>query len=62
VPTRSKYWIVENLQNQQLPAAAFILIMHFHMDDFANNTPSKRGTSIGVFELQDIQMLNQKPF
>jgi hypothetical protein len=26
------------------------------MDDFANNTPSKRGTSI-VKELQDIQML-----
>jgi hypothetical protein len=60
---RSKYWIVENLQNQQLLPyrKGFYTYHRIIMDDFANNTPSKRGQVLAYLkELQDIQMLNQK--
>ncbi|MFB0945856.1 MAG: hypothetical protein ACI9V1_002171 [Spirosomataceae bacterium] len=60
---RSKYWIVENLQNQQLLPyrKGFYTYHRIIMDDFANNTPSKRGQVLAYLkELQDIQILNQK--
>lgn len=60
---RSKYWIVENLQNQQLIPfrKGFYTYHRIILDDFANNTPSKRGQVLAYLkELQDIQLLNQK--
>jgi hypothetical protein len=60
---RSKYWIIENLQNQQLLPyrKGFYTYHRVILDDFANNTPSKRGQVLAYLkELQDIQILNQK--
>lgn len=60
---RSKYWIIENLQNQQLLPfrEGFYTYHRIVLDDFANNTPSKRGQILAYLkELQQIQLLNQK--
>lgn len=60
---RSKYYVVENLQNQQfLPfRKGFYTYHRIILDDFANNTPSKRGQILAYLkELQQIQLLNQK--
>ena len=60
---RSKYWIVENLQNQQLLPfrKGFYTYHRIVLDDFANNTTSKRGQVLAYLkELQGIQLLNQK--
>lgn len=60
---RSKYYVVENLQNQQLIPfrKGFYTYHRIILDDFANNTPSKRGQILAYLkELQQIQLLNQK--
>lgn len=60
---RSRYWVVENLQNQQLLPyrKGFYTYHRIVLDDFANNTPSKRGQVMAYLkELQEIQLLNQK--
>lgn len=60
---RSKYYVVENLQNQQLLPfrKGFYTYHRIILDDFANNTPSKRGQILAYLkELQQIQLLNQK--
>ncbi len=60
---RSKYYVVENLQNQQLIPfrKGFYTYHRIILDDFANNTPSKRGQVLAYLkELQEIQLLNQK--
>jgi hypothetical protein len=60
---RSKYWIIENLQNQQLLPyrKGFYTYHRIILDDFANNTSSKRGQVLTYLKgLQDIQILNQK--
>ncbi len=60
---RSRYWVVENLQNQQLLPyrKGFYTYHRIVLDDFANNTPSKRGQVLAYLkELQEIQLLNQK--
>lgn len=60
---RTRYWIVENLQNQQLIPyrKGFYNYHRFILDDFANNTASKRGQVLAYLkELQEIQLLNQK--
>jgi hypothetical protein len=60
---RSKYWIIENLQNQQLLPyrKGFYTYHRIILDDFAKNTPNKRGQVLAYLkELQDIQVLNQK--
>lgn len=60
---RTRYWVVENLQNQQLLPyrKGFYTYHRIILDDFANNTPSKRGQILAYLkELQEIQLLNQK--
>lgn len=60
---RTRYWVIENLQNQQLIPyrKGFYTYHRIILDDFANNTPSKRGQVLAYLkELQEIQLLNQK--
>lgn len=60
---RVRYWVVENLQNQQLnPFRKGLYTYHrIVLDDFANNSASKRGQVLAFLkDAYSLQLLNQK--